>query len=162
MRPSITNRRGISGATAAGFLVVGIAIGAVGFYVATTYQTKTVYQTVTVTSFPSTTITATATVVTTTATELNDVMGQVTACSWNHTADWIEFTISATRTPSAPTDGKVMLLYIPNQHIYGPGGLFVFPSTSSQTTVVSATASDSGFDRSRSCIPGEWTPVFIE
>ncbi len=106
------------------------------------------------------TVVTTTTVVTVTSTELNNVMGQVTACSWNHASDRIEFTISATRTPSAPTDGKVLLLYIPNQHIYGPGGLFVFGSGS--TTVVTAVASDSGFDRSRACIPSEWNPVFVE
>ncbi len=106
------------------------------------------------------TVYTTTIVVTQTSTQLNDVMGQVQACAWNHTSDQIQFTISAIRTASAPANGKVLLLYIPNQHIYGPGGLFTFGS-GTQTSVYAA-ASDPGFDRSRACIVSEWQPVFIE
>jgi hypothetical protein len=69
-------RSGVSNAIAAGLLVVGILIGAFGFYVATTYPTKTVTQTETAT----TSLTSTATVtVPTTATQT--VLATTTATS---------------------------------------------------------------------------------
>ncbi len=52
-------RSGVSNAVAAGLLVVGILIGATGFYAATTYQTKTVTQTETTTAKLTTTATVT-------------------------------------------------------------------------------------------------------
>jgi inhibitor of cysteine peptidase len=52
-------RAGVSNAIAAGLLVVGILIGAVGFYESTTYQTKTMTQTETTTARLTTTATVT-------------------------------------------------------------------------------------------------------
>jgi hypothetical protein len=54
------HRKGISNLIAAGLLVIGILIGALGFYVATTYQSKVIYQTTTATT--SLTSTATSTI----------------------------------------------------------------------------------------------------
>jgi predicted secreted protein len=48
-------RNGVSNAIAAGLLVVGILIGATGFYAATTYQTKTTTRTETTTARLTTT-----------------------------------------------------------------------------------------------------------
>lgn len=55
-------RSGVANAIAAGLLVVGILVGMAGFYVATTFQTRTATQTQTVTQTETTTSKLTATV----------------------------------------------------------------------------------------------------
>ena len=87
------------------------------------------------------------------------ISANVTACYWDHSLDQINFTITMTRSQNAPSMGALLLYYNPNGVTYGPGGSFNFGI--SLNMVAHASASKSGFDRSRACIVSEWTPVLI-
>jgi len=54
------SKRGVAGAVAAGLLIVGILVGVSGYYVASTYQTKTVTVTQTTIQLDTTTLTQTS------------------------------------------------------------------------------------------------------